>query len=257
MARPVDPITEADLQAFVEDQLPAMRRIEVEAHLCEHAADAMRVMADLRIRDELRLALSAVPASDNSDTMAAARRLERGLTRGRLLRQFRRVAMTVALIGVGWFAHTLVGAPALVEVAASTPPPTYVAEAIRAHRTSQLRAVMHSQPESPDYDAAEIRLATQLVVPALPEDWAITDVQIYPSSFGPSLEIALRTEAFGELSLFAVQPGSTTDIPVTNTWRDDLAAAYWQHGSIAYVLVTRTASADLDAAASRLSSAIH
>jgi len=253
MAHPGDPVTEADLQAYVEDQLPVTRRIDVEAHLCHQPEDAMRVMADLRIRDELRLAFATEQATGHTDALSAARRLERGLARGRLLQQFRRVAATAALISLGWFAHTLFGMPGAGEVAASTPPPAYVGDAIRAHRTTLLRAVMRSQPESPEYDAAEIRSATRIVMPALPEDWAITDVQVFPSSFGPSVEMAIRTESFGSASLYAVQLDSSAALPLTRTTQEDFAVAYWQNGSIAYVLVAHTASADMEQAAVALS----
>ena len=61
MDDPVDPITEADLEAYVEDQFPMERRIDVEAYLGQNPPVAMRVIADLRIRDELRLALADIP----------------------------------------------------------------------------------------------------------------------------------------------------------------------------------------------------
>lgn len=255
MAHPVDPATEADLQAYVEDQLPVARRIEVEAHLCKHPEDAMRVMADLRIRDELRLALGGERADARADVLSAARRLDRGLVRRGFFRRFRRIAVTAALIGVGWFAHTLFGLSGAGEVSASTPPPVYIGDAVRAHRTSLLRAAMHSQPESPEYDAAEIHSATRIVMPVLPEDWAVTDVQVFPSSFGPSVEMAIRTAAFGDASLYAVQLNSSASVPATYTSQEDFAIAYWQNGSSAYVLVARTASADVEQAAARLSKA--
>ncbi|MBL8271134.1 anti-sigma factor family protein [Steroidobacter sp.] len=257
MAHPTDPATEADLLAYVEDQLPVTRRIEIEAHLCNHPEDAMRVMADLRIRDELRLALSSEQASERADVLSAARRLERGFARGRFFRQFRRGAVAAALVGVGWFAHTLVGLPGTGEVAASTLPPVYVGDAVSAHRTSLLRAVMRSQPESPEYDAAEIRSATKIVMPALPDDWSITDVQVFPSSLGPSVEVAIHTAEFGNASLYAVQLSSPGAIPPTSAAREDFAVAYWQHDSIAYVLVAHTASADVERAARLLSAATH
>jgi len=90
MDHPVDPVTEADLQAYVEGQLPVARRIEVEAHLCHDRADALRVMEDLRVRDELRLALADMPRMARVSTTDAARRLERGLTRGSLFRRVNR-----------------------------------------------------------------------------------------------------------------------------------------------------------------------
>jgi anti-sigma factor RsiW len=49
-----DPITEADLLGYVDDQLDIGRRIEVEEHLSRHPDAAARVMADLGMRDALR-----------------------------------------------------------------------------------------------------------------------------------------------------------------------------------------------------------
>jgi anti-sigma factor RsiW len=54
-----DPITEADLLAYVDDQLDVARRIEVEEHLARNPEAAARVMADLKDRDALRLAFAA------------------------------------------------------------------------------------------------------------------------------------------------------------------------------------------------------
>ncbi|MFJ0650948.1 hypothetical protein WLW13_19815, partial [Bordetella bronchiseptica] len=84
---PHEPVTEIDLNAYVDGQLDPARRIEVEDFLSRHPEEAMRVMADLRQRDALRWALGAsqqAPA-DGADTPTAvhtrrlARRLERGL----------------------------------------------------------------------------------------------------------------------------------------------------------------------------------
>ena len=57
-----DPITEADLLAFVDGQLDAARRIEVEDYLAHRPETAARVMADLHVRDTLRLAVADAPA---------------------------------------------------------------------------------------------------------------------------------------------------------------------------------------------------
>ena len=58
MTKTIDPITQADFDAYIDDQLLGARRIEVAGYLSEHPEEAARVMADLRGRDELRLALS-------------------------------------------------------------------------------------------------------------------------------------------------------------------------------------------------------
>lgn len=257
MSHPVDPITEADLQAYVEDCLPVTRRIEVEAHLCRDAAAAMRVIADLRVRDELRLALADMPRMGSVRTMDAARRLERGLIRSRVFRQFRQVAAVAILVGLGWLAHSQLGPLGVREVVASAMPPAYVADAVRSHRTTLVRSAMRSQPEVPDYDPAEIRSATAIVLPTLPDDWIVTDVQVFPSTFGPSLEMTLRTEAFGTVSLFAARPGTFDVVPVTLSGQDDIATVHWQVGEVAYVLVARSGAEDLDSAAERLADTLY
>ncbi|WP_129777607.1 anti-sigma factor family protein [Peristeroidobacter soli] len=253
MSSPTDPITEADLQGYLENQLPVSRRIEVEAYLSTHPDDAARIMADLRSRDELRLAFADEPRVEHIETLKAARRLERGMTRDRLFRQFRRIASITALIAVGWLAHAQLS-PGIGAVA-STMPPAYVNDAVMAHRTSLLRAVMISQPETLEYDPEEIRSATHIVLPALPSDWSVRDVQIFPSSFGPSVEIALHT-AYGEISLFAVHAGAVATIPTTHSQQSDVAAVYWQRADVAYVLVTRAPSGDLDKAATLLAQSL-
>lgn len=257
MDHPVDPVTEADLQAYVEDQLPMERRIAVEAYLCNSPADAMRVIADLRVRDELRLALGGMPLAGRVATTEAARRLERGLARGRLFQRFRQVAAVVALVGVGWLAHGQFGSMVVSEVVASAIPPAYVGDAMQAHRATSVRFGMRSQPEVPNYDPAEIRAATGIVLPALPEDWAVTDVQIFPSSFGPSVEMAIRAGSFGTASLFVVRPGPFDVTSPSVTRRDDLAAAYWQTGEVAYALVAKADARELDRAATHLSQSLY
>lgn len=254
MSSPTDPITEADLQGYLENQLSVPRRIEVEAYLAAHPEDAARIMADLRSRDELRFSFADEPRVEHIDTLKAARRLERGLARDRLFRQFRRAASVTALIALGWLAHAQLS-PGIGAVA-STMTPAYVNDAVMAHRTSLLRAVMISQPETLEYDPEEIRSVTHIVLPALPSDWSVRDVQIFPSSFGPSVEIALHSTTYGEISLFAVQAGAVAMIPTTLSQQDDVAAAYWQRANVAYVLVTRAPSRDLDKAAALLAQSL-
>jgi anti-sigma factor RsiW len=257
MNRRVESITEIDFQAYVDDELPPARRIEVEAHICHHTAEAARVMSDLRTRNELRLALADIPRTPRGTTIDAALRLERGLSRDRLLRRVRSVAAVAILVGVGWLAHVQVGPLGVSQVVASAPPPTYVTEAVMAHRATLVRAVMHSQRGAPTYDPAEIRAATAIVMPTLPQGWEVADVQIFPSMFGPSVEMVIRTDAFGAGSLFAVRPGTFDVLPVTLAHKDDFAVVYWQVGEVAYALVAKADSQDLDKAATGLAETLY
>lgn len=261
MTRLVDPVSDADLQAYVDDELDVSRRIDVEAYLSAHPTDASRVMADLRIRDELRLSLAHTPRDAMSAparfaTSEAARRLEGALSRQRFLRALRRVAAVGLLIGAGWFAHAQIGPLGVSSVVASDLPPAYLEEALRAHRTSQLRAGIVAKTGA-DYDAAEIRSATAIVLPTLPKDWAVKDVQVFPSAFGPSVEMSVNTPDFGEISLFAVRPGSFDVVPATSVPREGLKAAYWQVGEVAYALVADGTARDLDRTAERLARSLY
>jgi anti-sigma factor RsiW len=257
MAEPNDPVTETDLDAYVDDQLDRVRRIEVETHLSTRPELAARVMADLCIRDEMRLALAGPLAEGRTATTDAARRLGRAMARDRLVTALRRAAVVVLLVGAGWLAHAGLGPLSVRGVVASTPPPAFVQEALTAHRTTMLRAAMISQPEVPFYDPDEVRAATAIVMPELPPDWRIRDVQIYPSDFGPSVEMAIETEDLGLVSLFAVRPGSFDVVEPTGVDFGETASAYFQIGEVAYALVTNSTGLDLARAAEGLASTLY
>lgn len=233
-----DPITEADLAAYVDGELGMARRIEVEAHLAARPAEAARVMSDLRARDELRLALSIEPLPVSIATSEAAGRLERSLRRRGIARRFSRAAALALVLGAGWIAHAEFNALGVSQSIASAPPPAFVADAVRAHGTSELRAGMTSQPEVTRYDRAEILSATAIRVPSLPKGWIVTDVQLFPSTFGPSLEMSLSTKDFGTVSLFAVRPGSFDVVQASAVTEGGATAAFWQVGEVAYALVS-------------------
>lgn len=253
MTDPRDPVTAADLDAYVDDQLAPVRRIEVEAHLAAHPALAAQAMADLRIRDELRLALAAEPMRGRAETTEAARRLGRALAWDRRMRRFSRIAAALALVGAGWLAHATVR-PA--PVSASQPYPAYLSDALRAHGVSVLRERMRSQPEVPWYDPAELRSATGIVMPALPDGWVVRDAQVFPSPNGPSLELALEAGPLGAATLFAVRPGGFDVVPATAGPAGEVASAFFQIGDVAYVLVADARGEALRDAAAGLARAL-
>lgn len=252
-----EPVTDADLDGYVDDQIDVARRIEVEAFLAERPETAARVMADLRTRDELRLALASPANSSRPSTTDAARRLERGLGFGRVLGYLQRAAAVAVFVSAGWLANEAIGPFSISEVVASTPPPAYVEDAMRAHGTTVLRASMVSQPEVSAFDAEEIRSATAIIMPTLPVDWVVRDVQIYPSRFGPSVEMAIETDDLGPLSLFAVRPGNFDVITPTLAPSADVSSAYFQIGEVAYALVTSGDVQELDRAAERLAATLY
>ena len=71
-----DPVSEADLNAYVDDQLEIVRRLAVERYLTGNPRLAARVIADLRARDALRLVLRTPMRAAEGRTIEAAGRLK-------------------------------------------------------------------------------------------------------------------------------------------------------------------------------------
>lgn len=251
------PILETDLDAYVDNQLDAAGRLRVEMWLARHPETAARVMADIGLRTTLKLALSSPAAAGRPETREAARRLASGLSGRRMWLAARRVAAVAALVAAGWFANSSVGPFALREVNASAHPPAFVEQAVQAHRTSLVREAMPSQPGIGSFDREDIRAATAIVVPTLPDGWRVTDVQVFPSPFGPSLDMSLATPTGRRMSLFAVRPGYFAVEPVTDMALAGDTVAWWQIGEVAYALVSSAADSELAGEAELLMKSLH
>ncbi|HEV7323408.1 MAG TPA: anti-sigma factor [Ensifer sp.] len=233
----VDTVLDTDLCAYVDNQLDATGRLRIETWLARNPDAAARVMADLGMRTTLKLAMTSDVVSGRPDTREAARRLSSGLANARVLNVLQKVAAVGLMVAVGWIAHSSVGPS---EVNASGHPPPFVEHAIRAHQISRVRATMPSQPEVQNYDRDDIRAATAIVMPELPKEWHVVDVQVFPSDFGPSVETSVRTDDGTLISLFAGRPGHFAVEPVKDFNLSNAEAAWWQVGEVAYAVVSST-----------------
>lgn len=247
-----DPITEADLHAFADGQLPEARRVEVEDYLARHPEIAARVMADLRSRDALRLAFGGPPARPSAELVGAARRLERGLFWHRAGLRLQRAAAVALLVGIGWVAHSQSGLSGIANSEAAPMPPAYVEDARHAHLTAQVRARIASQLRGGVYDPAEIEAATGIDLPPLPPDWRVVDAQVFPSRLGLSVEIALEAGPLGRVSVFAARSPSFDVIAPTPVRSPQDTTVYWQSGERVYALTGAVPVVALEQAAARL-----
>jgi anti-sigma factor RsiW len=252
-----DTLPETDLDAYVDNQLDAAGRLRVETYLAGHPPVAARVMADLGMRTTLKLALTSGEAAGRRDTREAARRLSANLEGRRMWTSLRRVAAVGILVSLGWFANSAVGPFGPSEVNASVHPPAFVEQAMRAHQTALLRQGMPSQPEVKIYDRDDIRAATAIVMPELPKDWQVSDVQIFPSDFGPSVETTIRMGDGTRISLFAVRPGQFAVEPVRDLSLKEAEAAWWQIGDVAYALVSSNTQLGLSDEAELLKNSLY
>jgi anti-sigma factor RsiW len=120
-----------------------------------------------------------------------------------------------------------------------------------------MRARMRSQPETPDYDPEEIRLATQIVMPALPRGWRVLDVQVFPSHGGPSVEMTIEAGQLGALSLFAVRIAEPRMSAPATVATGAEHVAYWRAGHLAYALTGPAPESDLEQAARQLAGSLN
>ncbi len=228
-----------DYEAYVDGQLDAARRFAVEDHLSRHPQQAAQLMSDLSLRTGLQLLHVALPPL-SAGTAALAQRLQQPSPPRRRL-------MPAAMVA----AFGLV-ASSLVLMSWLRSPPAYVIDALSSHRTAMLRATLASQLESPGFDAEEILRATQISMPALPEGWHVTDVQLFPYPKGLALLIAVRTTGNQALSIFAVRERSSAPARPDAVREGRQSIAYWSENGVSYALTGDGEPAAIDATAETL-----
>lgn len=228
-----------DIDAYVDDQLDLSRRFVVESHLSRHPDEAAQVMADLSTRSALRM-MAPRPGAAPPAMTDALTRLQATPLRPRWRRALPLVAPLAAAAGL-----------ALVFLRPSGPP-DYVDYAVNSHRIAMMRAAMVSQVETPRFDAREIAFNTKIAMPHLPDDWRVTDVQLFPTERGPALVIAVKTEGGQNFSLFALRDRSRAPERPDAVQEGAESVAYWRRGDMSYALTGSGEPRLMDATAEAL-----
>ncbi len=234
-----DPI-DLEINAYVDGQLDPDRRFAVETHLSRHPVRAAQVMDDLSVRSALALLTwDASPVKGEGKKPLAAQLNPRRKSLWR-----RAVPLGASFAGV---AAAATGFAVITEG-----PPGYVNYAVTSHRIAMLRAHMDSQAETTHFDSQEIALRTRIAMPKFPQDWHVTDVQLFPTNKGPALLVAVRTEGGQKLSIFAVR--EKTDAPERpDAIREgEQSVAYWRRGDMSYALTGEEEPGAIDATAEAL-----
>ncbi len=231
----IEPISDADLHAFIDDRLDPLRRLEVADHLAQHPEQAARVMGDVRSQEALRILFAEARWPVANRTVAAARKLERAFRTRQVFYWTARAAGVVLLVGLGWFAHLKAGAFDLVDHDRSGQK-AFVVDAVHAYRTQLLRAQMNSFASTRIYDPKEIRAVTEIVMPPLLPGWQVTDVEVVPTHEGAGIEAMITTDSNGGVALFAARTDQDATIPPTVAKSETETTVYWQQGAVLYAL---------------------
>jgi len=226
------PITDDELHAYVDGELPADRRKVVEAWLATHPEDAARV-ASWRAHAELirirygGVAHNPVPAHLDVDRVARAHR-----------RWTRLAAAAVVLAflsggAAGWFGRGALEPPAL-------PPRTVTADALEAHKL-YIAEVRHpiEVPASANHLVPWLsrRVGSTLRAPDLSNfGLKLMGGRLLPWQPGKPAALFMYENAAGErYTLYAARVGG----PETSLHYDvsgQVAAVYWGDGEVRFVV---------------------
>jgi anti-sigma factor RsiW len=239
------PVTEDELHAYVDGELPADRRDVVDAWLAAHPDDMTRVAAWRAQADAIRARYGAVA----SEPVPARLALNRLMARDRGRRSWRAVAAAVIalLIGVamgggaGWYARGLQAAPA--STAASTADDVlaaYTADATAAHR---LYVVEVRHPvEVTANDAQHLvqwlskRVGYQLRAPDLEHiGFKLVGGRLLPGPNGPAAFFMYENMAGERYTLYSGRVRAPT---TALRYKEGVSppAVYWSSDDVAYVI---------------------
>jgi anti-sigma factor RsiW len=225
------PVTEDELHALVDGELPADRRADVEAWLADHAEDAARVAAWRTQGELIRLKYGAVADEPLPQRFSLERLARNG-------RPWRKVAMAaaVAAFAAGGLSGWLVrgawdGAPAAR---------TVVAEALEAHRL-YIAEVRH--PIEVPADAGHLmpwlsrRVGHQLRAPDL-ESFGLKLIggRLLPGPKSPAALFMYESPSGERFTLYCARATSPAETALRYRASGQVAAFYWVEGEFGYVV---------------------
>jgi anti-sigma factor RsiW len=231
MTDPKIPVTEDELHAYVDNELPAERRGDVEAWLISHPDCAARVRAWREMAEELHARYDSVADE------AVPKRLEiEQLVRGP--RKWMYAAVAAALLafigggGVGWLARGATASPSAIENLAS--------DALDAHR---LYVVEVRHPvEVPGSERAHLqtwlskRCGWEVRAPELESTGLkLVGGRLLPGATGPA-SFLMYESASGERYTLYASWAKTGTAQMRYTAAENSGAMYWSENDVGYVL---------------------
>jgi anti-sigma factor RsiW len=233
MTDPRIPVTEDELHAYVDNELPAERRGDVEAWLATHPDDAERVQSWRTMADALHARYDAV----------ADEPVPKRLEIERLVRQPRRwiygaiAASVVAFIaggGAGWLAHGVAAAPSTFQ--------NFTVDALDAHR---LYVVEVRHPvEVPGSERAHLqqwltkRCGWDVHAPELgATGLKLVGGRLLPGPSGPASFLMYESASGERFTVYTARATTTTETTqMRYATQDKDGALFWADRGVGYVV---------------------
>jgi anti-sigma factor RsiW len=227
------PVTEDELHAYLDGELPADRRVEVEAWLASHPDDAARLNEWRSQKDAIRTRYAAVA----DEPVPARFGLDRLMRAGS--RSWRAIAAAAAIVSflaggvVGWMAH---GASA----EAPSQFDTYAAQALDAHKTYVVEVrhpVEVTGAERPHLvQWLSKRLDYRLLLPDLESrGLKLVGGRLLPGPLGPAALFMYEGPSGERYTLYCARTNAPPDAMHYKS-ADRFAGFYWVDRGIAYVV---------------------
>lgn len=261
MSKPL--ITEADLHAYVDAQLPQARRAEIEAHLASHAEDAERVRAYAEqkraLQDMFQPVLDeplpeALRQLAARPTAAASAPGNHFLPRWSLQRIAASVVLTVASAAAGWLAH---GQYQTAERMAQITPLARQAAVAHVVYSPDVRRPVEISAEHEDQLVTWLskRLGTPVRAPKLgAQGFELVGGRLLPGNSGPVAQFMYQDASGQRLTLYvSTEIAANHDTAFRFSQEGMVNVFYWIDGQFGYAL-----SAGIDKGAlARVASAVY
>jgi anti-sigma factor RsiW len=229
---------EADLHAYIDDQLSRDGRAHVEAHLRAHPEEARRIADYRRLGDGLHAlfdgALSEPVPHRLSRRPAPRRSRAWSIPPGRSQIAELGVALAVGVM-LGWLGRDFVTARGALTA-------SLVRDAVGAHAvftTDGRRPVeIEASREEDLYRWLSKRLGQAIRAPDLSAmGYGLLGGRLLPSEQGPAAQFMYHNAAGDRLTLFIARIAATgLDVPLHPAYREPYRAFYWVDDDVACVL---------------------
>lgn len=234
------PITEADLHAWADGQLPEARRAALEDFLATHPEAAERMRAYRAQNHALRSRFASAVDEPLPDALRrlAVRPTAKARWRVPLLRAAAALVLTLAGGVIGWLAHEgQPAAPPLAQAPASLPRQAAIAHAVFS---PDVRRPVEVDAAHEDQLVAWLskRLGTPLRPPRLaPQGFELIGGRLLPGASGPVAQFMYQDAGGQRLTLYvSTDHASTGDTGFRFADEGELKVFYWIDGRLGYAL---------------------
>jgi anti-sigma factor RsiW len=234
------PISEIDLHGYIDGELSAQRRAEVDAYLAAHPDQAARLAAYGSLTLSLHTLYGDGVGGANRTIDSLTADLDRALRRRRMAHRLARVAVAVLVVATGaavasgvhdrfrqaedrFLAFTRQATEAHVLFAGNKPVPSDAALDEETAVVTWLSQRLTGVPvRAPDLQAFGYELSVE---------------RILPSPGGPAAQLMYESRKSEEpITLFIGKSRDMKPTAFTFVQNDDLSIFYWQEGPFAYSL---------------------